>query len=164
MHTQGALTGHEDPSSIIVLVEGGQLLLYDLTATTGQPAAPQGPGLATEQQGALAEQRSGSPSKLRPAAGLQQQPQQHARVQQQVAPPPPPVQQLFKGQLQGQPLVTAARLRMIPIQPVPLRGLQVRCTSCAVDEGLLAEPAAWQHTTVLQAYWQHSHASTLYCP
>lgn len=125
--TQGAITGHEDPSSVIVLVEGGQLLLYDLTATTGRQAAsrssspPPGAKLPTEQ-------RSGSPSKHRsPAAAQQEQKQQQ---QQESAPPPPVVQQLFKGQLQGKPLVTAARLRMIPIQPVPLRGLQVRVCVC----------------------------------
>jgi hypothetical protein len=55
--------------------------------------------------------------------GAQQQQQQ--QPQEDSKPPPPLVQQLFKGQLQGMPLVTAARLRMIPIQPVPLRGLQV---------------------------------------
>jgi len=117
---QGALTGHEDPSSVIALLEGGQVLLYDLTATTGQQAAP----AFTPAPAALAEQRSGSPSKQK-AGSLQQQPV--PQQQQQQAMVPPPVQQLFKGQLQGKPLVTAARLRMIPIQPVPLRGLQV-CT------------------------------------
>lgn len=118
---QGAITGHEDPSSIIVLVEGGQLLLYDLTATTGQqPAKPPSP-----PPGKLTEQRSGSPSKHRAsaAAAVQQQLKQQPQPQDGT-PAPPVVQQLFKGQLQGKPLVTAARFRMIPIQPVPLRGLQ----------------------------------------
>ena len=127
---QGALTGHEDPTSVAVLVEGGQLLLYDLTATTGQPLQ-QAP--ATPAPAGLTEQRSGSPAKRRSAAGPQQQQlpaqQQQAQVQQQqVVLAPPPVQQLFKEQLQGQSVVTAARLRMIPIQPVALRGLQVRRT------------------------------------
>jgi hypothetical protein len=119
---QGAITGHEDPSSVIVLVEGGQLLLYDLTATTGQQPARS--LLPTK----LTEQRSGSPSKHRTSgAQQQQQQQQQPQVQEDSKPPQPPVQHLFKRQLQGMPLVTAARLRMIPIQPVPLRGLQVGC-------------------------------------
>lgn len=83
------MTAHDDPTSILVLVEGGQLLLYDLTSSMGQQTP------------------SGSP----PVPELQ----------------PPPVQQLFKEQLQGQPLVTATRLAMIPTHPLPLRGLQVRC-------------------------------------
>jgi hypothetical protein len=122
---QGAITGHEDPSSVTVLVEGGQLLLYDLTATTGRQAPSRS---ASPPAGAklLTEQRSGSPSKRRtPAAAQQEQKQQQQQQQPESGPPPPVVQQLFKGQLQGKPLVTAARLRMIPIQPVPLRGLQV---------------------------------------
>jgi hypothetical protein len=120
---QGALTGHEDPSSILVLVEGGQLLLYDLTATTRQPPAAAPPPPQPPFAARLSEQRSGSPNKQR--LSTKQPPQQQQQQLKELPPPPPPVQQLFKGQLQGKPLVTAARLRMIPIQPVPLRGLQV---------------------------------------
>lgn len=113
---------------MLVLVEGGQLLLYDLTATTRQPPAPPTPLPAR-----LSEKRSGSPSKQRVPV---KQPPQQQQQQDKVPPPPPPVQQLFKGQLQGKSLVTAARLRMIPIQPVPLRGLQVGRLSCWLGSGL----------------------------
>jgi hypothetical protein len=118
VHVQGAIIGHEDPSSVLVLVEGGQVLLYDLTAVTGQQQQQQPPTNAPAL-GKLAEQRSGSPNKHKPSPAAQQE------QQQQQLPAPPPVQQLFRNQLQRKPLVTAARLRMIPIQPVPLRGLQV---------------------------------------
>lgn len=131
---QGALTGCEDPTSLIALLEGGQLLAYDLTAIT----APQQPAqqMPPAQPRALSEQRSGSPSRHTGAAaaagagvGKGATQQQHAAG---VAPPLPPVQQLFKGHLQGQHLVTAGRLRMIPIQPVPLRGLQASIRECVV--------------------------------
>lgn len=120
-HLQGAITGHEDPSSVLVLVEGGQVLLYDLTAVTGQQQQQQLP-TNVPAHGKLAEQRSGSPSKHRPSPP---QPEQQQQQQPERAPAAPPVQLLFRNQLQRKPLVTAARLRMIPIQPVPLRGLQV---------------------------------------
>lgn len=137
MATQGAITGHEDPSSVIVLVEGGQLLLYDLTATTGRQAASRSSS-PTPGAKILTEQRSGSPSKHRSTAAPQQEQKQQQQQQQDSGPPPPVVQQLFKGQLQGKPLVTAARLRMIPIQPVPLCGLQV-CVGCISKQLMQAE-------------------------
>jgi len=107
------MTAHDDASSILVLVEGGQLLLYDLTTSMGQ----QTPSGSSHLPSQLNEHKSGSPNKYHNTSSQQQQ-----RALQ-----PPPVQQLFKEQLQGQPMVTATRLAMIPTEPLPLRGLQVRC-------------------------------------
>ena len=73
MASAGALTGFEDPCAMLVLMEGGELVVHDLLAT-------------------------GPASK---------------------------VPQHYLPMFQGQPLVTAARLRIIPTGPVPLQGLQV---------------------------------------
>jgi hypothetical protein len=105
---------------MVALLEGGQLLAYDLTAVTGrqqpQHHSPPPAGKSAATAALTEQQRSRSPSPVK------QQQQASAPAPAPVA--PPPVVQLFRGQLQGQPLVTAARLRMIPTQPVPLRGLQ----------------------------------------
>jgi hypothetical protein len=141
-------TGKDDPSAVLVLMEGGEVAVHDLSnfAAAAAAAAATAAAAAAAAAAATTPARSGSQSS---GAGsptrrqLQQQglsPRLSAgsdpspfRVLQggggsgSSADPtvPAPPQRLFTQKLQGQPLVTAARLRIIPIDRVPLQGLQV---------------------------------------
>eukprot|EP00878_Enallax_costatus_P027200 GHUV01029262.1.p1 GENE.GHUV01029262.1~~GHUV01029262.1.p1 ORF type:complete len:638 (+),score=216.01 GHUV01029262.1:649-2562(+) len=138
---QGSILGHEAPAALLVLLEGGQVFLHELAAVTGiaangssiQVAGSGTPAAVVDERGS-----QGSPSRLRKQQGSpakqreQQEPSSRAKQQQQHLEPVPP-QRLLVGRLQGQPQVTAARLRMIPIDRVPLSGLQGACMSSLHD-------------------------------
>jgi hypothetical protein len=91
----GSLAGHEEPSAVLALLDGGEVVAFDLPANcnTGSAAA----GRASAGRGG--------------ASGT--------RPRQAAAP------HALQPEFQLAPRVTAARLRIIPIGRVPLQGLQV---------------------------------------
>lgn len=147
---QGSILDHEAPNALLVLLEGGQVIVHDLAPITGvaadgstaahTKAAAEGETTsataAGTEAGSAGLQSGGSqdsPSRQRQQGSptRQQGSLSNARQQlqqQQQSPGVVPPQRLFAHRLQGQPLVTAARLRIIPIDRVPLSGLQV-CSS-----------------------------------
>lgn len=130
---QGSILGHEAPAALLVLLEGGQLFLHDLAAVTGISA--DGSIAQIAEGSTINDKVDNSNSEGSPSRGQKQHsspPKQHeqrrsptrAKQQPQARELAPP-QRLLRGRWQGQPQVTAARLRMIPIDRVPLSGLQV---------------------------------------
>jgi hypothetical protein len=132
-------------------MEGGEVVLHDLStfaaaaasaaATAAAAAAAAAVAASTPARSSSQSSGTGSPTRQR----LQQQglsPRRSAGSGSEASPfkvlqggsgsssvdptAPAAPQRLFTQKLQGQPLVTAARLRIIPIDRVPLQGLQVR--------------------------------------
>jgi hypothetical protein len=101
---QGALTGFEDPCALLVLQEGGEVVVHDLS-----PAAA--------------------------AAGTGSKPQR----------------QHYQPAFQAQPLVTAARLRIIPTGKVPLQGLQGASMSGLRDWAASQRPTPRNSTGIAAA-------------
>jgi hypothetical protein len=144
------LAGKDDPSAVLVLMEGGEVALHDLSnfaaaaasaEATAAAAAANAAAASTPARSSSQGSGTGSPTRQR----LQQQglsPRRSAGSGSDPSPfkvlqggssscsvdptTPAAPQRLFTQKLQGQPLVTAARLRIIPIDRVPLQGLQVR--------------------------------------
>ncbi|GBF90962.1 hypothetical protein Rsub_03817 [Raphidocelis subcapitata] len=91
----GSLAGHEEPAAVLALLDGGEIVAFDLPAVCATAAAAAG--------------RAAAGSRGAPAGPGARQ-----------AAPPRPLRPAF----QLAPRVTAARLRIIPIGRVPLQGLQ----------------------------------------
>ncbi|KAF8064591.1 hypothetical protein HT031_003392 [Scenedesmus sp. PABB004] len=162
---QGSISGQDEPSAVLVLLEGGSVFCHDLAAYSaaaaasavgdtapapGLPGASAAPGGAAEAPPAarrLQAQRSagspggspgGSPARLRGSGAALAQAAagtgpDRAGAAPAAPPEPAPPVRLFAASLQGQPLVTAARLRIIPIDRLPLQGLQGACMASLHD-------------------------------
>jgi hypothetical protein len=144
---------------VLILLEGGRLILQELPLAAAAAAAAAATTAATPVDSettaaAAAAAVAAVPESSTTLRGGQQQQQQQQQthkvgpksaaapstsaqpVEQQQQLLPPPVG-LLEQQLQAQPLVTAARLRLLPDRPLPLQGLQVRSvhsvqhTNCA---------------------------------